>query len=613
VSAGPRAGARTLASRAAVTLALAVRAHPAAAAGAGVAAVLAGLNPVVVAWLTKAVLDRLGSGAPTGQVLAPAAGLAAAGLLAVTTPYVTSYLGGQLRRRLQVLTSDQLFRAVAGWPGLGRFEDPAFYDRLRLGQQAGEAAPQQVVATALMTGQNLITIVGFLATLCAMAPALAAVVVLATLPAVRVNLAVSRNRAAAQWWNSPGARRVAFYATLLGGVDAAKEIRLFGLQRHLRERMLAELDEVNETERQADLRGLWGNLGLALLGAAIAGGGIVWIVAGAAAGRFTPGDVAVLVAALAGTQAALTAVVLRLADLHEFLLTFGHFLDLTRAGPGLSVPADPVPVPALRHGIEFRAVWFRYSDTLPWVLTGLDLLIPAGRSVGLVGLNGAGKSTLVKLLCRFYDPDRGQILWDGVDLRAMDPAQLRERVTAVFQDFVRYELTAADNIGLGDLPSLADRERLVAAARAADVHDRLAALPYGYDTTLSRVYVARRATGEVEQGTLLSGGEWQRLALARAAVRERRDLLILDEPSSGLDPEAEHRVHRELHRRRAGTTGVLVSHRLAAIRDADEIVVLAGGRVAERGTHPDLVARDGVYARLFAMQASGYTDPAPVA
>lgn len=503
----PRAGVGELGSRAVAAFSLAVRAHPAAAAGSGVAALVTGLSPVLLALLTKIILDRLGRGASTGQVLAPAVALGAMALITVALPYVTSYLSSQLRRRVQVVTSARLFRSIAGWPGLNRFESPTFYDQLRLGQQAGEIAPQRLVGGGLVVVQNLITFVGFVVVLLALSPVISVIVVVAALPAIRVNLALSRRQATVQWWNSPAARRVQFYSGLLSGVAAAKEIRLFGLHRNLRDRMHAEMGTVNEAERQAELKGLWGNLGLALLGAAVAGAGIVWTVRGAAIGQLTLGDVSVFIAALAGTQAALSSMVQRYADLHEFLLTFGHFLEITRAGPDMALAAAPTPVPELRRGIEFRDVWFRYDAALPWVLSGVNLVIPAGASLGLVGLNGAGKSTLIKLLCRFYDPQHGRIRWDGVDLRDMDPAELRDRITAVFQDFVSYELTAADNIGLGDVSLLEDRDRLEAAARTAGVHDTLVGLPNGYDTMLSRIYVTRRGTDETEQGTLLSAGQ----------------------------------------------------------------------------------------------------------
>jgi len=260
----------------------------------------------------------------------------------------------------------------------------------------------------------------------------------------------------------------------------------------------------------------------------------------------------------------------------------------------------------LRQGLELRDVWFRYSDDHPWVLRGVDLTIPHGTAVALVGLNGAGKSTLVKLLCRMYDPTRGRILWDGVDLRDIPPASLRERISAVFQDHMNYDMTAAENIGLGELSAMGDRARLVAAATRAGAHDRIAALPRGYDTPLTRIFEIGTDNEDTATGVVLSGGQWQRLALARSLVREGRDLMILDEPSSGLDPEAEHEVHARIRDYRQGRTSLLISHRLSAVRDADRIAVLEDGRVSELGTHDSLLADGRGYARLFRLQADGY-------
>jgi ATP-binding cassette subfamily B protein len=260
------------------------------------------------------------------------------------------------------------------------------------------------------------------------------------------------------------------------------------------------------------------------------------------------------------------------------------------------------------RGIELVDVWFRYAEGQPWVLRGVNLTLPPQRAVALVGENGAGKSTLIKLLCRLYDPTRGVILWDGVDVRTIPLPVLRQRIAAVFQDFMSYELTAAENIALGDVDGAGGLDtrpaRLTAAARDAEVLDTVDALPHGWDTLLSRTFVDHENPDE--DGVLLSGGQWQRLALARALLRADRDLLILDEPSSGLDPEAEHRIHRRLARRRGGRISVLISHRLNTVRDADEIVVLDEGMIVERGTNARLLAAGGRYARLFEIQASGY-------
>jgi ATP-binding cassette subfamily B protein len=316
--------------------------------------------------------------------------------------------------------------------------------------------------------------------------------------------------------------------------------------------------------------------------------------------------VVVVLAALTTLQLTSSSLVLQIADLQHALIMLRHYHDFLAAPPDL--PRGSRPVPALRDAVELQDVWFRYADDLPWVLRGVSLRIAKGEAVALVGLNGAGKSTLVKLLCRFYDPTRGRVLWDGDDLRDLRILELRDRIGAVFQDFVTYDLTAAENIGLGDLAHLHDRDRVRAAASLARVDAAIEALPHGYDTLLSREFQAAGENGaHAGTGTLLSGGQWQRLALGRMFMRATRDLLILDEPSSGLDVDAEYAVHRRFREQMTEATSLLISHRFNTVRMADRVVVIDAGRIVEDGSHDALIAAGGEYARMFELQASGYS------
>ncbi|WP_432989680.1 ABC transporter ATP-binding protein [Dactylosporangium sp. CA-233914] len=597
----------SLARRLRGALGLAWTAAPTATVTLVVAAAAGGLAPVATAWLVKALLDGLA--APGGSLAGVAAGLVAAGVLTALLPHAARHGGGELDRRSGLVAQERLYRGVARQAGLARLEDPAFQDRLQLAEHGGHFAPGQVVAGGLSVVQGMVSVAGFLATLMLISPVTALVVLAAAVPMLLVQLALSRDEAATAWRTGHAERRRIFYGQLLRTPQAAKEIRLFGLGDFFLGRMLTELGGINAEHRRLSLRRLRAHTVLAGLAAVVAGGGLVWVIGRARAGAVSVGDVSVFVAALAGVQLALVSAVQQGAGAYQALLLFEHYEYVCGAPPDLDPPAEPgAALPALRRGIELRDVWFRYSPAHPWVLRGVNLWIPHGSSLALVGVNGAGKSTLVKLLCRFYDPTRGTITWDGTDVRSVPPAVLRERIGAVFQDFATYDLTAAENVAVGDLPALGDHARIAAAARRAGVDEVLRGLPRGYDTLLTRAFFIGTADKSAKQtGVALSGGQWQRVALARALLRDERDLLVLDEPSAGLDAQAEAEVHAALRRHRTGRTSVLVSHRLSTLRDADTIVVLDGGLVAERGTHAELMRLDGRYAALFTAQAHGYT------
>ncbi|MEV5742739.1 ABC transporter ATP-binding protein [Microbispora rosea] len=573
--------------------------------------------PVTIAWCTKLVLDEIAGGRPgAGVTAALGAVLAGCGVLTALGPQIVQYVKDESGRRIGLVAQDRLFRATERFVGLARFEDPAFHDRIRMAQQYGGATPGMVVSAALGAARTAMTGAGFLVSLVTISPWMAVLVLAAVVPSLAAELRLSRRRAAMLWGIGPVERREIFFGELLVNVQAAKELRLFGIGAHLRGLMNAQRRAANAERSRTDRRELGVQAVTGTTAALAAGGGLLWVLVSAANGTGAIGDVALFVAAVAGVQAAAGGLVLELVTAHQQVLLFGHYLAVLDAQPDLPVPARPRRAGPLRRGIELNDVWFRYSPDHPWALRGVSLTIPYGSAVALAGRNGAGKSTVVKLLCRMYDPERGSIRWDGIDLREMDPAELRARIGAVFQDYMHYDMTAAENIGLGDLSAMDDRGRIEAAARRAGVHDVVGRLPRGYDTMLSRIFTgpvedglkedALTEDGGGEVGVHLSGGQWQRLALARAYLRGERDLLILDEPSSGLDAEAEHEIHRGLREHRRGRTSLLISHRLGAVRDADHIVVLDGGQVAEQGTHTGLLACGGIYAHLFALQAEGY-------
>ncbi|MGI5473181.1 ABC transporter ATP-binding protein [Streptomyces sp. CA-132043] len=565
-----------------------------------------GVLPVAAAWLTKLILDGLSGRTPAFDPIWSAVGFGLAGVLLAVGPQGAEYLRTELDRSVGLRAQDQLFRAVERFVGLARFEDPAFLDRLRLAEQAGGTMPLQAVDGLLRLGQSALVLAGFLMSLWTLNPGMTVLVLFAGIPTLIAEVALSRQRARVSATVGPIERREMFFSHLLSSVAAAKEIRLFGTASHLRSRMLAERRAANAERRIVDRREVTWQAGLGVLGALVSGGGLIWAVAATSRGALSLGDVAMFLTAVVAVQSALVGLAGALAGTHQSLLMLGHFIAVTTAAEDLPVAEKPRELPPLSGEIEFDDVWFRYSADHPWILRGVSLRIPYGQSVALVGLNGAGKTTLVKLVCRLYDPVSGAIRWNGVDLREADPVELRRRIGVVFQDYMNYDLAAAESIALGDLSALDDRERLTSAAQEAGIHDTLTRLPYGYDTLLSRTFMMEGDKDDPETGVVLSGGQFQRLALARALLRNGSELLILDEPSSGLDAEAEAEIHTSLQRTRTGRTSLLISHRLGALRGADRIVVLEDGRVAEAGSHKELLELDGTYARLFTLQASGY-------
>jgi ATP-binding cassette subfamily B protein len=286
-----------------------------------------------------------------------------------------------------------------------------------------------------------------------------------------------------------------------------------------------------------------------------------------------------------------------LARLYEnslFLSDFDEFLNCKRSVPE---PVRPRPVPRpLRQGIEFDRVCFGYPQSNHHALEDVSLTVRAGETVALVGENGAGKTTLIKLLCRLYDPTHGRITMDGIDLREFSTTELRREISVLFQDYVRYNVTAKENIGFGDVHRPPSQRDIEEAAGFSDAARAIARLPRGYETILGRQY---------EEGEELSVGEWQKVALARAFLRQAQ-IVVLDEPTSALDPRAEHELLERLRQLVSGRTSLIISHRLSTVRFASRIAVLQDGRIVEQGAHDDLLKRGGFYARLFEAQASHY-------
>jgi ATP-binding cassette subfamily B protein len=400
-------------------------------------------------------------------------------------------------------------------------------------------------------------------------------------------------------------RRATHLVDLALRADAAKEVRVFGLEEELGRRLHETRTDLRRTRFRVQLEGVVAMSVGHLVFALGYVGALLVVVRGAVDGSQTAGDVVLAVALAAQANRLVFNVVEVTQTLQWSARAVARVSALRRLVRSLYPPrAHDAPVPArLGDAVRFEGVTFRYPGTPSDALRDVDLVLPAGSTVALVGENGAGKTTLVKLLCRFYEPTEGRLTVDGVDLARMAPEAWRAQIAAGFQDFVRFEVVARESVGVGDLAAIDDRRAVTAAIGRAAAGDVIETLPNGLEALLGATH---------GDGVELSGGQWQKIALARAMMRERPLLLILDEPTSALDAHAEHELFERYAAsaravaRATGAIAVFVSHRFSTVRMADVIVVVDAGRIAEQGTHDQLVARGGIYADLFALQAAAY-------
>jgi ATP-binding cassette, subfamily B, bacterial len=480
---------------------------------------------------------------------------------------------------------------------LSHFENAEYYDKLQNARQEADYRGLQIVNGGFYLIQSVITLLTYAVLLFRFSPWLAVILSSATIPAFIAQSRYAELNFRVLSWRAPESRKLNYLEYLLTNSDSVKEVKLFGLGSPLLDRYVRLfwkflLEDQNIAQRRSLTSFAWGLLSILSYYGAYA-----WIVLRAVGRTITLGDMTLYLGIFRSSQSTFEGVFYGLSDLYENGLFMSNLFTFLALEPQMEVAGSPVPVPKpIRHGIEFRNVSFAYPGTDHFILRDVNLKINPGEKIALVGPNGAGKTTLIKLLTRLYDPTVGEILLDGVDLRTYSIRDLREQIGVIFQDFVRYHLSAGENIGFGQIEALDDQERIQSSAKKSGAHGLIEDLPEKYDTTLGRWF---------SNGHELSGGEWQKIALARAFMRDC-EVIVLDEPTAALDAENELRIFQQFRELTEGKIAVLISHRFSTVRMADRIFVVEQGQISEQGTHDSLLALGGTYARLFTLQAESY-------
>ena len=502
--------------------------------------------------------------------------------------------------RLQFALQMRLMEKAVSIQDLTLFESSKFYDQLQTARTATDTWAQRLFMMTKQMLAYIVVVVLLFGTLSQLHPLAAVVVFLATIPSYLAYLKTGVESTTVFRSQAPYQRKLDYYVQVLTTQDAAKEVRLFGLGGFFidsyREVFRQSYTLVQSfRRRQARIVTL-----LTLISPATAGAVLIYTVWQAALGEIEPGNLVLYVGVIFLVQQTFYRLLQTAGTVHTCQLHVSHLLDFLDLEPPMAVSEGAgkrVPKP-LREGLEVRNVSFTYPGTERKVLKDVSFRVGQGESVALVGQNGAGKTTLVKLLCRLYDPTNGRVFLDGVDLREYDLTDFRKNITAVFQDYAQFHLTAAENIGIANLNRMQDRPEIERAAKQGGADEVIARLPKGYDSQLGR---------EFEEGSELSIGEWQKLALARAFFRDAQ-ILILDEPTAALDVQAEFEVYQKFRELTQGRSTLLISHRFSTVRMADRIIVLGDGAIVEEGSHAQLMALDGLYADLYGKQASWYRE-----
>jgi len=558
------------------------------------------LLPVVLLWITKLIVDRIVHAVSTHQPVQPgfwwlvAAEFALAVLNSIllrSIDYSDSLLADKYTRHVSIRVMNH-----AASLDLIAYEDPVFYDRLERARVQATDRLVMIQAIGRLVQQSITTIT-LSVSIMLFSPWLMLLLVAGVLPAFLGESHFAFLGYAKNFRQTPMRRQLDYLRILGGSKEAAKELKLFGLRNFLAERFTRLSDAIYDENVALNRRKLIAGAALSMLGTAGYYSAYVYVIWRTASGSLSIGSMTFLTLAIQQASSNIEQIFSTIAGIGDQALFLTDLLAFFEMKPTIQSKPNALPAPRpIVRGVEFRNVSFSYPGNSRRVLDNINFVLHTGERLALIGENGQGKTTIVKLITRLYDPTEGQILLDGVDLREYDLEDLHREIGVIFQDFMRYEMTALENIAVGRVEAIGDLDLLKSAARKSMADQTIERLPLGYDQMLGRRF---------EQGVDLSGGEWQKVALARAYLRDAQ-LLILDEPTAALDARSEFEVFRRFAELTTGKMALFISHRFSTVRSADRILVLENGRIAEEGTHAQLSSLGGRYAEMFEMQASSY-------